>query len=240
MRRGKVGTTETMDLPLPAGDRGAVMGAVFQGHLARAQPHEGNCKRMSSSLHRRFGTANRVPVHIRGAALPPPCKVQNASDRNVRRNKRPCRLPQYLQESDGATRIPGSLEMQSLRYHAERPGFSLVQQTPAIIDLILQIAIHRVRLSLHRSSNVQETELSLADHKAEPIREPEVLCRKVQRIIVKGRHPKREVFHNHFHCWARRAVERPDVFHLKKPLGKHGRGPRQSKKVHQRRGSSFI
>ena len=87
------------------------MGAAFQVHPARAQPHEGNCKMTSSSLHGRFGTVNRIPVHSRGAALPPSREVQNGSDRNVRRNKRPCRPPQYLQEPDGATRIPGPREM---------------------------------------------------------------------------------------------------------------------------------
>ena len=65
--------------------------------------------------------------------------------------------------------------MKSLRYHAKRPSVGLVQQTLAIVNLILQRAIHRVRLPLHRSSDVQEAELSLADHKAEPIGEFEVL-----------------------------------------------------------------
>ena len=58
--------------------------------------------------------------------------------------------------------------MQSLHHHAKRPGFSLVQQTLAIVNLILQRVIHRVCLPLHRSSDVQEAELSLANHKAEP------------------------------------------------------------------------
>ena len=40
-----------------------------------------------------------------GATLPPPRKVQNATDRNVRRNKRPHRPPQYVQKSDRTTRI---------------------------------------------------------------------------------------------------------------------------------------
>ena len=62
----------------------------------------------------------------------------------------------------------------------------------------------------------------IANHKAEPTEEPEVLRPKVQCIIVKGRHPRREVFHHRFHRRARRSVERPDVFHLKKPSGKHG------------------
>ena len=69
--------------------------------------------------------------------------------------------------------------MQSLRHRAQRPGFSLVQQTPAIISLILQIAVHRVRLLLHRSLDIQEAELSLVDHKGEPTGELEVLRPKV-------------------------------------------------------------
>ena len=39
---------------------------------------------------------------------------------------------------------------------------------------------------------------------------------------------------------ARRAVERLDVFHLKEPSSKHGRGARQSREIHQRRGSPSI
>ena len=52
-----------------------------------------------------------VPVHGWGTTLPSPCEVQNASDRNIRRNEIPCRPPQYLQKSDGATRIPGPCEV---------------------------------------------------------------------------------------------------------------------------------
>ena len=84
-----------------------IMGAAFSGHLARARPHEGNCERTSSSLHGCFGATNRIPVYGRGTTLPSPSKVQNASDRNVRLNERSCRPPQYLQESDVATQIPG-------------------------------------------------------------------------------------------------------------------------------------
>ena len=61
--------------------------------------------------------------------FPLPAKFR-MPDRNVLRNERSCRPPQCLQESDGATQILGPREMQSLRYHAKRPGVSLVQQTP--------------------------------------------------------------------------------------------------------------
>ena len=148
---------------------------MFLRHPTRAQPHEGQCKRTSSSLNGCFGVTNKINVHSRGTTLPSPSEVKKASDRNVRRNERSCGPPQYLQESDAATRIPGPHEMQSLCYHAKRPGVGLVQQTPAIVNLILQRAFHRVRLPLHRSSDVQEVELSLADHKVEPIGEPKVL-----------------------------------------------------------------
>ena len=73
--------------------------------------------------------------------------------------------------------------MQSLRCHTKRLGIGLVQQTPAIVNLILQRAIHRVRLPLHRSTDVQEAELSLADHKVEPTGEPEAY---VQRFNTKS------------------------------------------------------
>ena len=151
------------------------MGVAFPRHPTRAQPHEGNYKRTSSSLHGWLGATNRIPVHGWGTTLPSPSEVQNASDRNIRWNERSCRPPQYLQESDGATRIRGPYEMQSLRHHAKRLDISLVQQTPTIANLILQRAIHRVRLPLHRNMDVQEAELSVADHKAEPTGEPEVL-----------------------------------------------------------------
>ena len=72
------------------------MGAEVQGHLARAQPHEGSGKRQSFDIYGRSGATNRIPIHSRGAALPSFGKVQNAADRNVRRNKRPHRSPQYI------------------------------------------------------------------------------------------------------------------------------------------------
>ena len=84
-----------------------VVGAAFSGHPARAQPCEGNGERTSTSLHGRVGTANRVPDHGRDTTLPSPSEVQNASNRNVQRNKRSYRPPQYLQESNRATRVPG-------------------------------------------------------------------------------------------------------------------------------------
>ena len=77
------------------------MGAKVQGHLARNQPHEGSGKRPSSSLHGRPGATNRISIHRRGAALPLSGKVQNAADRDIRRNKKPHRPPQYVQKSDG-------------------------------------------------------------------------------------------------------------------------------------------
>ena len=63
-----------------------VMGAVLSGYPTRAQPHEGNCERMSSRLHGCLGATNLIPVHDRGTALPSASKVQISLDRNVRRN----------------------------------------------------------------------------------------------------------------------------------------------------------
>ena len=130
------------------------MGAALPGHPTRAQPYEGNCEKMSSSLHGCLGATNQIPIHGQGTTLPSPSKVQNALERNVLRNEISCRPPQYLQESDGATQIPRPRLMQSLRHHTQRPDFSLVQHTPSIVNLILQRAIHRVRLPLHRSSDI--------------------------------------------------------------------------------------
>ena len=106
------------------------MGVVFLGHPTRAQPREGNSERTSSSLHGCVGTTNGVPVHDQGTTLPSPSEVQNAPNQNVRRNERSCKPPQYLQELDGATWVPGPRQMQSFRHHTKRPDFSLVQQTP--------------------------------------------------------------------------------------------------------------
>ena len=106
------------------------MGAAFLRHPTRAQPHEGNCKRTSSSLHGCFSATNRIPGHSWGTTLPFASEVQNALDRNVRRNERSYRSPQYLQESDGATRIPGPHEMQSLRHHAKTPALAWFNRLP--------------------------------------------------------------------------------------------------------------
>ena len=147
------------------------MGAALLGHQAGAQPHEGGCEKPSSNLHGYLSTANRVPVHGRGASLPPPNKIQNAASRSIRWNEGPSRPPQHLQEPDGVTWILRPSGMSSLRNHIEGPSTSLVQQTFAILYLVLQRALHRVRLPLHNSSDIQEVELSLANHQATTPRE---------------------------------------------------------------------
>ena len=72
------------------------MGVEVQGHPARNHPHEENGKGPSSSLHGRLGTTNCISIHCQGAALPPSDQVQNAADRDVRRNKRPHRRAELL------------------------------------------------------------------------------------------------------------------------------------------------
>ena len=52
------------------------MRAAFPRHPTRAQPHEGNCKRTSSSLHGWFGTTNRIPVHSGVLHFPLPAKFR--------------------------------------------------------------------------------------------------------------------------------------------------------------------
>ena len=130
--------------------------------------------------------------------------------------------------------------MPSLRNHTEGPSISLVQQTSAILDLVLQRALHRVRLPLHWSSEIQEAELSPANHQAAATGEPEVLRPKVQRRVFKGRRPRREVRHHRFHRRTRSTIKGPDVFHLKESTSDHDRGARQSREVYQRRGSPYI
>ena len=140
------------------------MGAALLGHQAGAQPHEGSCEKSSSNLHGYLSITNRVLVHGRGASLPPPNKIQNAASRSIRWKEGPSRPPQHLQEPDGVTWILRPSGMSSLRNHIEGPSTSLVQQISAILYLILQRALHRFRLPLHRSSDIQEVELSLANH----------------------------------------------------------------------------
>ena len=57
--------------------------------------------------------------------------------------------------------------MQSFFYHTKRPSLGLVQQTPALINFLIQRAIHCVRLPLHWSQNIQKAKLSSANHQAE-------------------------------------------------------------------------
>ena len=130
--------------------------------------------------------------------------------------------------------------MLSLLNHTKRPSISLVQQTFFILDLVLQRALHRVRLPLHRSSDIQEAELSRSNHQAAATGEPEVLRPKVQRRVFKGGRPKREVRSHHFHRRTRSTIRGPDVFHLKESTGDHDQGTRQSIVVYQRRGSPYI
>ena len=75
--------------------------------------------------------------------------------------------------------------MQSFRYHTKRPSLGLVQQAPALINFLIQRAIHCVRLPLHWSQNIQRVKLSSADHQAELAREPEVLCLEVNAESLK-------------------------------------------------------
>ena len=57
--------------------------------------------------------------------------------------------------------------MQSFFYHTKRPSLGLVQQTPALINFLIQRVIHCVHLPLHWSQNIQKTKLSSANHQAE-------------------------------------------------------------------------
>ena len=126
MRRGMAETTKAMNPYFICRRQREVVGAEVQGHPARNQPHEGSGKGPSSSLHGRLGTTNRMFIHRRGVALPPSDKVQNAVGRDVRRNKRPHRPPQYVQKSNGTTWISGPRTMKSLRYHTKGPNIGLV------------------------------------------------------------------------------------------------------------------
>ena len=216
------------------------MGPALPRHQLGAKPYEGSFEKPSSSLHGYFSTANRVPVHGRGASLAPPIKIQNAASRSIRWNEGPSRPPQHLQESNRITWIPRSSAMLGLCYHAKKPSIGLVQQTPAIINLILQRALHRVCLPFHRSLDIYEAKLSLTNHQAATTREPEVLRLKVQHRVFEGGRPRREVRHHCFHRRTRRTIKGPDVLHLKESIGDHGRGDLQSREVYQRRGSPYI
>ena len=130
--------------------------------------------------------------------------------------------------------------MQSLLYHAKRPGFGLVQQAPTIVSLLIQRPLHRIRLPLHWSENIQEAGLSPANHKIEPAGKPKVICSEVQCRVSEGRRIRREVRYHCIHRWVRSAVKRFDVFHIQESTSKHGRGACQSGKVHKRRGGPHI
>ena len=216
------------------------MGAEVPRHPTGAYPHEGSCEKPDSSLHGYLSIANRIPIHGRGVSLPPPSKIQNFASRGVRRNERPSRSPQHLQEPDGVTWIPRPSAMLSLPNHTKGPIISLVQQTSAILDLVLQRALHHVRLLLHWSLNIQEAELSPANHQTTTIGEPKVLRPKVQCIVFKGGRPKREVRHHRFRRRTRSTIKGPDIFHLKESTRNHDRGARQRREVYQRRGSPYI
>ena len=108
--------------------------------------------------------------------------------------------------------------MQSFLYHTKRPNLGLVQQIPALINFLIQRAIHCVRLPFHWSWNIQKVKLSSANHQAELARKPEVICPDVQCRVSEGRYTRREVCNHRIHRWVRSAVERLDVFHLKKTL----------------------
>ena len=207
------------------------MGAKVQGHPARNRPHEGSSKRQSSSLHGRPGATNRVSIQLRGAALPSSGKVQNAADRDVRRNKRPLdRLNTYKNQME----LHGCQDPVRCRAFAitlKGPALAWFK-TSAVIHLIVHRTFHRICLPLHRNKDVQEAELSPSDYKKELSRKPEVICSKVKHGVAKGRYSRREVRRYYFHCRARDAIERPNVLYLKEPSGKHGRGPRQNREVY--------
>ena len=217
-----------------------IVGAEVPGHPVGAQPQEGSCEKPDSNLHGYLSTANRVPIHGRGGSLPPCSKIQNAASLGAQRNEGPNRPPQHLQEPDGVTWIPRPSAMSSLRSHTEGPNISLVQQTSAILDLVLQRALHYVRIPLHWSSNIQEAEISPANHQAVAIGEPEVLRPKVQRKVFKGGRPRQELRHHRFHLRTRSTIKRPDVLHFKESTSDHDLGARQSREVYQRRGSPYI
>ena len=131
-----------------------IVGAEIPGHPASAQPHEGSYEKPNSSFHGYLSITNRVPIHGRAASLTPPSKIQNVASRGVRQNEGPNRPPQHLQKPDGVTWIPRPSAMSSLHNHTEGPSISLVKQTFAILDLVLQRALHHVRLPLHWSSDI--------------------------------------------------------------------------------------
>ena len=52
------------------------MGATFSRHLTRAQPHEGNCKRTSSSLHLALVQQTESPFTVEVLHFPLPAKFR--------------------------------------------------------------------------------------------------------------------------------------------------------------------
>ena len=157
-------------------------------------------------------------------SLPSSSKIQDATSGSIRWYQRSRRSSQHLQKPNGVAWVSRPCAMQSFRYHTKRPSLGLVQQTPALINCLIQRAIHCVHLPLHWIQNIQKAKLSPTNHQAELARKHEVLCPEVQCRVSEGRYIRREVRSHRIHRWIRSAVERLDVFHLKKPSSKHGRG----------------
>ena len=115
------------------------------------------------------------------------------------------------------------------------PTLAWFKRLPSsFIHLIVHRAFHRIRLTLYRSKNIQESKLSPSDHKAELAGEPEVIRLEIQRRVIKGGYFRRKVRHYRLHRRAWGTIEIPNVLYLKEPSGEHGRSAHQDREVYQR------
>ena len=85
--------------------------------------------------------------------------------------------------------IPRPREMQSLSITLKGSTLAWFSRLPPASISSFR-TLHYFRVPLHRSLDIPESELPLADCKARPIRKPEVLRPKVQLEVIEGRHPR--------------------------------------------------
>ena len=108
----------------------------------------------------------------------------------------------------------------SLSRYKAQPWLSLTGFRPHQSPHLKSYPLHLSPTSLELEHT--KSKLSFDDHQAKLARKPEVLCSEVQCRVSEGGYTRRKVCDHRIHRWARSAAKRFDVFHLKKPPGKHG------------------
>ena len=169
-----------------------IMEAAFPGHPTRAQPQQRFQDIQQELSHMKETVKGQAPVFMDALVqqtkspftagvlhFPLPAKFRMPHIKMFDGKKDPV---DHLNTYKNQMELHGYQDPVRCRAFVitlKGPALNLVQQTPTIVNLILQRAIHCIHLPLHWNSDIQEAKLSLADYKAEPTREPEVLCLEV-------------------------------------------------------------